>query len=262
MIHTPHRDKKRGTTRTMDVLIEHKFDPAQCVVDHNNEETVREVLDRGFWAAFFIYPGTKMGNVRMTEVVRQYGAERIIVDSACDWGVSDALALPKTARLMIERGISADAIRKVSYDNALAVYGLAGEMKASDWLEPVAIDQRTLTPATASCAVGKLRALRNLQRRAARSRSPKDRHAAADQFPCAIQRACRTSLSGSHGRVGPSRSHSDFSRRRGFDDRAGRLGDAMSPGCICFSGSAYRCRLRRISPDGRSSSPHSIASQS
>jgi predicted metal-dependent TIM-barrel fold hydrolase len=144
MIHTPHRDKKRGTTRTMDVLIEHRFDPARCVIDHNNEETVREVLDRGFWAAFSIYPGTKMGNVRMTELVRQYGPERIIVDSACDWGVSDALALPKTARLMIERGISADAIRKVSYDNALAVYGLNGEMKASDWLEPVAIDQRTL----------------------------------------------------------------------------------------------------------------------
>jgi predicted metal-dependent TIM-barrel fold hydrolase len=54
------------------------------------------VLDRGFWAAFSIYPGTKMGNVRMTEVVRQYGAERIIVDSTCDRGVSDALALPKT----------------------------------------------------------------------------------------------------------------------------------------------------------------------
>ena len=45
---------------------------------------------------------------------------------------------------MIERGIPADAIRKVTYDNALAVYGLNSEMKASDWLEPVAIDQRTL----------------------------------------------------------------------------------------------------------------------
>jgi predicted metal-dependent TIM-barrel fold hydrolase len=144
MIHTPHRDKKRGTTRTMDVLIEHRFDPTRCVIDHNNEETVREVLDRGFWAAFSIYPGTKMGNVRMTELVRQYGPERIIVDSACDWGVSDSLALPKTARLMIERDIPADAIRKVTYDNALAVYGLNGEMKASDWLEPVAIDQRSL----------------------------------------------------------------------------------------------------------------------
>jgi uncharacterized protein len=144
MIHTPHRDKKRGTTRNMDVLIEHKFDPTRCVIDHNNEETVREVLDRGFWAAFSIYPGTKMGNVRMTEVVRQYGPERIIVDSACDWGVSDPLALPKTARLMIERGLPIEVIRKVTYDNALAVYGLNGEMKAADWLEPVAIDQRTL----------------------------------------------------------------------------------------------------------------------
>jgi uncharacterized protein len=144
MIHTPHRDKKRGTTRTMDVLIEHRFDPTRCVIDHNNEETVREVLDRGFWAAFSIYPGTKMGNVRMTELVRRYGPERIIVDSACDWGVSDSLALPKTARLMMERGIPADTIRNVTYDNALAVYGLNGEMNASDWLEPVAIDQRTL----------------------------------------------------------------------------------------------------------------------
>jgi uncharacterized protein len=144
MIHTPHRDKKRGTTRTMDVLTEHRFDPARSVIDHNNEETAREVLDRGFWAAFSIYPGTKMGNVRMTELVRHYGPERIIVDSACDWGVSDALALPKTARLMIECGIPADTIRKVTYDNALAVYGLNGEMKASDWLEPVTVDQRTL----------------------------------------------------------------------------------------------------------------------
>src|SRR5687768_2579006 len=40
MIHTPHRDKKRGTLRTMDVLAEHNFDPTRCVVDHNNEETV------------------------------------------------------------------------------------------------------------------------------------------------------------------------------------------------------------------------------
>jgi hypothetical protein len=128
----------------MDVLIEHEFDPGRCIIDHNNEETVREVLERGFWAAFSIYPGTKMGNARMTELVRHYGPERIIVDSACDWGVSDPLAVPKTARMMIDRGIPAEVIRRVTYDNALAVYGLNGEMKASDWLEPVQIDQRAL----------------------------------------------------------------------------------------------------------------------
>ncbi|MBU3078986.1 TatD family hydrolase [Sphingomonas quercus] len=144
MIHTPHRDKKRGTSRTMDVLIEHGFDPARCVIDHNNEETVREVLDRGFWAGFSIYPGTKMGNARMTELVMHYGAEGIILDSACDWGNSDALAVPKTALMMAARGIAAETIRKVTYDNALAVYGLNGEMKPADWLEAGEIDHGAL----------------------------------------------------------------------------------------------------------------------
>lgn len=144
MIHTPHRDKQRGTLRTMDVLAEHRFDPERCLIDHNTEETVHEVLDRGYFAGFSIYPHTKMGNERFTEIVRTYGPERIIVDSACDWGVSDPLAVPKTAALMAERGISSAAIRKVTYDTALAVYGLSGTMKQSDWLDPVPIDQSTL----------------------------------------------------------------------------------------------------------------------
>jgi uncharacterized protein len=144
MVHTPHRDKHRGTLRTMDVLAEYKFDPARCVMDHNTEETVREVLERGYFAGFSIYPQTKMGNERLTEIVRHFGPERIIADSACDWGVSDPLAVPKTAALMAERGIAAAAIRQVTYDNALAVYGLSGAMKQSDWLDPAPIDQRTL----------------------------------------------------------------------------------------------------------------------
>lgn len=144
MIHTPHRDKRQGTTRTMDVLVEHGFDPGRCVIDHNNEETVREVLDRGFWAGFSIYPGTKMGNARMTELVAQYGSHHIILDSACDWGISDPLSVPKTALMMAERGIDADTIRKVTYDNALAVYGLNGEMQETHWLEPAEIDHGAL----------------------------------------------------------------------------------------------------------------------
>ena len=144
MIHTPHRDKKRGNQRSMDVLEEHGMAPSKVVIDHNNEETVNEVLDRGYWAAFSIYPGTKMGNERMSEIVRQYGAERIIVDSACDWGISEPLAVPKTAELMRQRGHPEEHIRKVTYANALAAYGQSGQMQESDWLEPAAIDQRTL----------------------------------------------------------------------------------------------------------------------
>ncbi len=144
MVHTPHRDKKRGTTRSMDVVIEQGVEPSSVVIDHNNEETAQEVLDRGFWAGFSIYPGTKMGSERMVEIVRRYGPERILIDSACDWGVSDPLAVPRTAELLRRGGISEDAIRQVTYSNALAAYGRNGQMQEADWLDPAPIDQRTL----------------------------------------------------------------------------------------------------------------------
>ncbi len=144
LIHTPHRNKKAGTSRSMDRCIEHKLDPSQVIIDHNNEETVTEVLNRGFWAAFTIYPHTKMGNARMVEVVRQYGRNRIIVDSSADWGVSDPLAVPKTAQLMLESGIPEDHVRAVCYENALAAYSQSGQMQETDWLKESSIDQSQL----------------------------------------------------------------------------------------------------------------------
>ncbi|CKX63942.1 Uncharacterised protein [Mycobacterium tuberculosis] len=45
---------------------------------------------------------------------------------------------------MAQRGVSAEAIHQVVYSNALAVYGLNGEMRKEHWLAPAAIDQRTL----------------------------------------------------------------------------------------------------------------------
>ena len=144
MVHTPHRDKKSGTIRSMEIAVEQGLAPARVIIDHNNEETVQDVLERGFWAAFTLYPHTKMGNERMVEIARRYGSERIIIDSSSDWGVSDPLAVPKTARLMLERGISAEDVEKISYRNALAAYGQTGQMAEKDWLDPADIDQRTL----------------------------------------------------------------------------------------------------------------------
>ena len=143
-IHTPHRDKKKGTSRSMDVCEEHGLDPSMVVIDHNNEETVKEVLDRGFWAAFTIYPNTKMGNERMAAVVKQYGPKNIIVDSSADWGVSDPLSVPKTASLMLERGIPEEHVHLTCYQNALEIYGKSGQIKESDWLERSPIDQSNL----------------------------------------------------------------------------------------------------------------------
>lgn len=144
LVHTPHRDKKKGTTLSMDVALEHGLDPGRVIIDHNNEETVQEVLDRGFWAAFTLYPQTKMGNERFVDIVRQYGSERIFADSSADWGVSDPLAVPKTYHLMIERGIDAHVARETCYANALLAYGQSGQISAEHWEQPSHVDQRML----------------------------------------------------------------------------------------------------------------------
>lgn len=143
-VHTPHRDKKAGTIKSMEVCLEQGIDPGMVVIDHNNEETVKDVLDRGFIAAFTIYPKTKMGNQRMVEVVKKFGSTNIIVDSSADWGVSDPLAVPKTANLMLQNGVSREDVIKTCYQNALDFFGRSGKMKEEHWLNPEAIDQRKL----------------------------------------------------------------------------------------------------------------------
>lgn len=127
-VHTPHRDKTRGTEKSMAVALEHEIDPSMVIIDHNNEETIESVLDQGFWAAFSIYPFTKMGNQRMVDIVKKYGSERIMVDSAADWGISDPMAVPKTAALMKIQGIPDEDIRRVTYQNAIDAFKPSGQI--------------------------------------------------------------------------------------------------------------------------------------
>jgi hypothetical protein len=80
----------------------------------------------------------------MVEVARQYGPERIFIDSSADWGISDPLAVPRTAQLMFERGVPQSTIEAICYGNALAAYGQSGQMQESDWLDPQSVDQRSV----------------------------------------------------------------------------------------------------------------------
>lgn len=140
-IHTPHRDKKRGTERSMAIALEHGLDPSWVIVDHNNEETVKSVLDQGFWAAFTIYPFTKMSNERMVKLVEKYGPDQIMINSAADWGISDPLAIPKTAALMKMRGIADETIRLVTYQNAIDAFTKSGQIDVSDFENGLNVDQ-------------------------------------------------------------------------------------------------------------------------
>lgn len=144
LVHTPHRDKKQGTLRSMDVVKEHQIPPHLVLIDHNNEETAKAVLDRGFWAGFTIYPKTKMSKSRMVAVAKEYGSKQVIVDSSADWGVSDSLSVPKTAQLMLEQGVSKEDVHQICYQNALSFYAQSGQFNESDWLNDSTINQADL----------------------------------------------------------------------------------------------------------------------
>ncbi len=140
LIHTPHRDKLRGTERTIALLREARFPPELALIDHNNELTLPLVLDSGCWAGHSIYPATKMDEPRMVALVQQYGAEKILVNSAADWGVSDVLKVPKTADALRAAGVADAIIEKICWDNPVAFFAQSGRLD----LAPAAVDQREL----------------------------------------------------------------------------------------------------------------------
>lgn len=144
LIHTPHRDKKRGTERTLALVKESGFPPARTLVDHNNEETLKSVLDSGCWAGHSIYPKTKMDEPRMVALVKEYGSERILVNSAADWGVSDPLKVPKTAQALHEAGVAQSVIETICWTNPIAFFAQSGRFDPAELESPLGVDQTEL----------------------------------------------------------------------------------------------------------------------
>ncbi|HEV7557941.1 MAG TPA: TatD family hydrolase [Kofleriaceae bacterium] len=142
LIHLPHRDKKRGCERTLALVKDVGFPPALTLVDHNTEETLPLVLESGCWAGHSIYPETKMDEPRMVALVQRYGTDRIIVNSAADWGVSDPLKVPKTRDAMRAAGIAEAALDTIFWRNPIAYFAQSGRLGDID--APVAVDQRQL----------------------------------------------------------------------------------------------------------------------
>ncbi|MFD6262733.1 TatD family hydrolase [Micromonospora chalcea] len=128
LVHTPHRDKARGVRRTLDVVAESDIAPERVLVDHLNEVTVELVRDTGCWLGFSIYPETKMSPPRMVELLRRYGTERMLVNSAADWGRSDPLLTRATGEAMQLAGFSADDVDRVLWRNPVEFYGQSGRL--------------------------------------------------------------------------------------------------------------------------------------
>jgi predicted metal-dependent TIM-barrel fold hydrolase len=131
LVHTPHRDKKRGTARSLELVARLGFPEERVLIDHNNEETLPLVLQTKCWAGHTIYPKTKMDEERMATLVSKYGPERLIINSAADWGISDPLKVPKTIAVMRAHGIPDDVIQRIVWDHPVAFFAQSGRLDVS-----------------------------------------------------------------------------------------------------------------------------------
>lgn len=133
LVHTPHlEDKLKGTRLILDALENAQVDPGRVLIDHVEEHTVAEVLDRGFWAGMTLYPDTKCTPQRAADIFETYGTERLWMNSAGDWGPSDPLAVPKAQRELARRGHSQSMIDLVSIENPKAFLGQSPNFKLNE----------------------------------------------------------------------------------------------------------------------------------
>jgi uncharacterized protein len=132
LVHTPHRDKAAGTRRSLDVVRESGIPPRRVLIDHLNEVTVGLVAETGCWMGFSIYPDTKMDEDRMVAILREYGTDRMLVNSAADWGRSDPLKTFRTGAAMLAAGFDESDVDTVLWRNPVEFYGQSGRLDLSE----------------------------------------------------------------------------------------------------------------------------------
>ena len=137
IVHTPHVDKPRGTRRIIEILRAEAVDPGKVVIDHNTEETMPVSYPTGCWCGMTVYPISKLTPQRVSNIIRQFGSERMIVNGSTDWGISDPLSLPKVVEYMKSDGHDERTIRRLVFENANAFYSQSPRWKPQFDLKPV-----------------------------------------------------------------------------------------------------------------------------
>ena len=134
LIHTPHlEDKYQGTRMILDLLSNNHVDPTRVLVDHVEEHTVRDVLERGYWAGMTLYPVSKCTPARAVDIIEMYGPERLCVNSAGDWGPSKPTAVPDLVLEMRRRGHPESLIERMVYENPRTFFS---QSKNFSFVEP------------------------------------------------------------------------------------------------------------------------------
>jgi len=137
IVHTPHVNKPAGTKRIVEILKAEGMDGPRVIIDHNTEETMPISRRTECYCGMTVYPISKLTPQRVSAIIRQHGADRMIVNGSADWGISDPLSLPKVVEFLRSDGHGEATIQKLVFDNAMAFYGQSPRWRPRLDLKPV-----------------------------------------------------------------------------------------------------------------------------
>ena len=146
LVHTPHlEDKYMGTRMILDIFRhDSRIDPSRVLIDHVEEHTIRLAADAGFWYGMTLYPTTKCTPQRAADMIEMYGADRVMVNSASDWGPSGPGVVKDFTLELKSRGHGDALIRKVIYENPIEFFSMS-----AGWTLPAASPRDATEPAPA-----------------------------------------------------------------------------------------------------------------
>ncbi len=129
VVHTPHGEAKApGTEIIVDVVLE--VDPPRetVVIDHCTAETIEMARRSGCWTGLTVYP-TKLSCEDAARIVRDFGPERMLVNSSADWEDSDPLAVVETVGTMRSMGLPDTTAERVVWHNPTEFLGQGPKFK-------------------------------------------------------------------------------------------------------------------------------------
>ena len=137
IVHLPHIDKLQGAVRLAEIIKAEGYAVERIVMDHNTEETIEVSLETGCYVGMTVYPISKLTPERVSNMIRQYGSDRIIVNGSADWGISDPLSLVKVVDYMRGDGHDEETIGNLVFNTSMQFYSHSPKWKPELDLVPV-----------------------------------------------------------------------------------------------------------------------------
>jgi predicted metal-dependent TIM-barrel fold hydrolase len=117
VVGTPGTHRREGLVRTLALLIEEGMPANYVVINGVTEDTLPLVRGYGCWFGLTIDPETHLSPTRTAQLLRHTGVEGAMIHSAAGRIHGDPLAVPRTARALLQAGFALEEVERLTFHN-------------------------------------------------------------------------------------------------------------------------------------------------